>query len=99
MTRRSSLLVAQLLLFAVIAGCGLRFAWFLQQPVTPPAPRQIAVPAGAAFARVATMLEAEGVIGSAGAFKVYARLRGDARHIKAGEYDFRDPATPGAVLD
>ena len=100
MTRRSSLLLTTLiLLLALAAGAGLRFAWFLRQAVEPPAPRLVVIPPGTSFARVASHLEAEGVIAGAFEFKVLSRLRGDAHSIKAGEYDFRAPSAPGKVLD
>jgi UPF0755 protein len=100
MTRRSRLILAAfILLLALTAGAGLRFAWFLRQPVEPPAPRLVAVPPGASFAGVAARLEAEGVIASAFQFRILSRLRGDARQIKAGEYGFMAPAGPGTVLD
>jgi UPF0755 protein len=100
MTRRSLLILTVLLLFlAPAAGAGLRFALFLRHPVAPPSPTLIAVPAGAPFADIARRLEAEGVVASAFQLKVLSRLRGDARRVKAGEYDFREPAPPGTILD
>jgi UPF0755 protein len=39
------------------------------------------------------------VIRSASGFKLLAWIRGDARRIKAGSYDFGGPATPARVLD
>lgn len=100
MTRRSKLiLTALIILVALAAGAGLRFAWFLRQAVEPPSPRLVVIPTGASLAGVAARLETEGVIASAFEFKVLSRLRGNARHIKAGEYDFREPSAPGTVLD
>jgi len=99
MTLRSRLILTVLLiLLALGAGAGLRFARFLRQPVEPPAPRLVAIPAGATLSGVASRLEAEGVIASALQFKILGRLRGSARRIKAGEYDFQAPAAPDAVL-
>lgn len=100
MTRRTTFLLTVLLLpLCLAAGTGLRFAFFLRTPVAPAAPRAIIVPAGAPFAAVAERLQQEGVVSGALELKVLTRLRGDARRVQAGEYDFRDPATPGAVLD
>jgi UPF0755 protein len=100
MTRRPTLtLTALLLLVAIAAGAGLRFAWFLRHPVEPSAPRLIVIHPGTSFAGVASRLETEGVITGAFEFKVLSRLRGNAHSIKAGEYEFREPAAPGKVLD
>jgi UPF0755 protein len=67
--------------------------------VAPPAPRLVAIQPGTSFAEVAARLEAEGVIAGALEFKVLSRVRGNAHSIKAGEYDFQEPAAPGKVLD
>jgi UPF0755 protein len=100
MTRRSRLILAAfILLLALTAGAGLRFAWFLRQRVEPPAPRLVVIPPGASLSGVAARLETEGVITSSFQFRMLSRLRGDARHLKAGEYDFLAPAGPGTILD
>ncbi len=55
-------------------------------------PLQLTVPSGSSFSTVVDSLQARGVVRHATAFRIYARLRGDERHIQAGRYEL----TPGA---
>lgn len=59
------------------------------------APVQLTVPVGAPLHEVADSLDARGVIAHPLAFRLYARVRGDDRHIRAGRYLL----TPGAPWD
>ncbi len=54
---------------------------------------------GAAFGPIANRLEAEGVISSALALKLLARVTGVAGSVHAGEYQIEPGATPRALLD
>jgi UPF0755 protein len=98
--RRFILFLAVLLVLlapAVIAG--LHYGLFYARPVGPSAPVSVTIPTGSSFAEIARRLADEGVVADADYLRVLARLRGDARKIKAGEYEFFEPAVPGAVLD
>jgi len=100
MTRRSTFLLPILLvLLPLVLACGFEVAAFLFRPVAPAASATVTVASGLPFAEVAHRLQAEGVVRSAAGFQLLARLRGDVRRIKAGRYDFGEPATPGRVLD
>jgi UPF0755 protein len=100
MTRRSTLLLPILLVFLLLAiAVGFEFGSFINQPVTPAASTMVIVSPGLPFTEVARRLQDAGVVRSASGFKLLAWLRGDARRIKAGPYDFGGPATPGRVLD
>ncbi|MHB1192625.1 MAG: endolytic transglycosylase MltG [Longimicrobiales bacterium] len=55
-------------------------------------PLQLTVPSGSSFSAVVDSLQARGVVRHATAFRIYARLRGDERHVRAGRYEL----TPGA---
>ena len=55
-------------------------------------PLQVTVPTGVPFSTVVDTLEARGVVRRATAFRLYASLRGDDRHIRAGRYEL----TPGS---
>ena len=57
----------------------------------PGAPLQFTVPSGAPFSAVVDSLEARDVVRHATSFRLYARLRGDDRRIRAGRYEM----TPG----
>ncbi|HZD05338.1 MAG TPA: endolytic transglycosylase MltG [Longimicrobiales bacterium] len=74
---------------ATIVGCG-------RAPQGPPV--QVTVPRGATFQDVVDTLETQGLVGSATAFSLYARLRGDDRRIRAGRYEFRPGTSWNAIL-
>jgi len=50
---------------------------------------EVVVPAGATLAQVTDSLVAKDVIHAPTLFRLYARLRGDDRRLKAGRYEFR----------
>ena len=64
-----------------------------------PADVEMVVPAGATFSTVTDTLLNRGVVGASTAFRVYARLRGDDRSVRAGRYLIPAGSTWGAVLD
>jgi len=55
-------------------------------------------PLGTPLAALSNLLEQRGVVRSSFKFRLYARLKGEARHIKAGEYEFSTALRPDAVL-
>ena len=55
-------------------------------------------PAGTPLSALANLLEQRRVVRSSVEFRLYARLRGAARRIKAGEYEFSTALRPDAVL-
>jgi len=55
-------------------------------------------PAGTPLSALANLLEQRGVVRSGFRFRLYARLKGATRHIKAGEYEFSTALRPDAVL-
>jgi UPF0755 protein len=71
----------------------------LDEPVTLAAPLRFKVPAGARFAHVALDLASHGVIAQPRAWVLYARFKGVASAIKAGEYEIDPGSTPRALLD
>lgn len=98
---RKSVIIRLILVFLLLpAGyAGVDFYRFCSRDVTPPAPRIVSIPSGSSFARVAQLLQDEGVVSSAFRLRLLVRLRGDAAKVKAGEYGFSEPALPGEVLD
>jgi UPF0755 protein len=70
----------------------------LDEPLRLAAPVRFKVVPGASFARVAAELAAQGVIANARAWVVYARLRGLASTVKAGEYEIQAGTTPRELL-
>lgn len=100
MILRLNPLFSALLIFLIlfVAG-GAEFAAFVYRPLKPADSRVVTVAPGDSFSEVARNLQDAGIIRSADGFKVLAWLRGDARRIKAGPYDFGNWATPGRVLD
>jgi UPF0755 protein len=55
-------------------------------------------PVGTPLSTLYDLLEERGIVRSSFRFRLYARLKGEARHIKAGEYEFSTALRPGAVL-
>jgi UPF0755 protein len=100
MNKRFSLLfplVAGLLSIAAVFG--LPFGLFLLQPMLPSRPTVITIAPGTSFSQVAARLEAENIVSSAFNLKILALLRGDARNVQAGQYNFAATARPGRVLE
>jgi UPF0755 protein len=94
------------LLFPLIAGLlsiaavfGLPFGLFLLQPMLPSHPAVVTIAPGTSFSRIADRLESENNISSAFNLKILALLRGDARNVQAGQYNFAAASRPGRVLD
>jgi UPF0755 protein len=71
----------------------------LDEPLRIAAPLTFKVPAGARLARVAETLAARGVLARPRALVLYARWKGTASAIKAGEYEITPGATPRDLLD
>jgi len=90
---KSILLTTFLLAMATFALLGY---WFL--PVTPPAAVLLNVESGASLSRIAQQLEQQGVVRSATAVKLLARLRNQSREIHIGTYRFTDTAAPAEIL-
>lgn len=59
----------------------------------------ITIPKGASLSEVAGILQEEGVISSKLLFKLVAFIRGEQRHVKAGDYQLRTGSDPGEVLE
>ena len=74
----------------------------VQRTLDPPgaAGEQVAVtiPPGSSTARIAAILDEKGVVESARAFRIYARLKG-AGPFQAGDYTLRQRATFGEIVD
>jgi UPF0755 protein len=86
-------IIAVLLLGVLIFG-GVLFAWNtftdIFQPVTPSSPGKtisIVIQNGETTTQIANDLQAKGLINSALAFRVWARIRGLDVHLQAGAYD------------
>ncbi len=71
----------------------------LDEPLRLASPLRFKVAPGARFAHVAADLAARGVIAQPHAWVLYARWKGLASDIKAGEYEIEPGATPRALLD
>lgn len=90
------------LCLTLLAGAllaGLATARFVKNPVKPPQPKTLVIPAGASLPVVARQLADARVVSSSLGFRLLARLRGDAGRLQAGEYRFAEGATPGAILE
>lgn len=71
----------------------------LDEPARLQAPLRFTVPVGARFSRIATELAARGVLTQPRTWVLYARWKGLASSIKAGEYEIEPGATPRSLLE
>src|ERR1700675_44996 len=90
--RRALLTLVVLIVAAAIAGV------LTTSPVPPPG-ATLVVHEGDTLAAVATRLARAGVIRSALAFRIAARVAGGARSLQPGEYHFPTPLTAPELLD
>jgi UPF0755 protein len=98
---RRVLLIA-LFLGAAAAAAGfivLRGVRSLDEPLKVSAPLRFKVAPGSRFARVAAELAAQGLVEQPRAWVLYARWKGLASAIKAGEYEIDPGATPRSLLE
>jgi UPF0755 protein len=95
------ILATAVLVLALLGGAGaviLSGVRSLDTPLNVAAPVRFKVPAGSRFARVAAELAARGVVAQPRAWVLYARWKGVASAIKAGEYEIEPGTTPRALL-
>lgn len=79
----------------LVAGFAAQQVWM---DVTPGSV-EVAVPKGASSAAIGRLLKREGIIRSAIAFRLLARLSGQAEKLQSGEYRFSEPADLLQVMD
>lgn len=86
-------------LLLLLVGAGL-LLWFYGHTPGPLRDGEVVVliPSRSSLSAIEGQLQAAGVIPSDGRFQWYARLRGKATRLKAGEYAFRPGQTPEDVL-
>ena len=79
----------------------LAFIWtfFVSAPREFPTDRLVLIPEDASVATIATALEADGVIRSADAFRMWMRVTGADREVHAGTYYFAKPITLFGVAE
>ncbi len=90
------------LLLAAAVAAGLiveRGVRSLDEPLNVKAPLRFKVPPGSRFAHVAAELSAQGIVEQPRAWVIYARMKGLAPAIKAGEYEIDPGTTPRALLE
>jgi UPF0755 protein len=91
-----ALVLAALAAAGALVRSGLRS---LDEPLKVPAPLVFKVAPGTRFVRVAAELAARGVVAQPRAWVLYARFKGLASSIKAGEYEIEPGATPRTLLE
>ena len=97
--RRLLRAVLVLAVIGLVIG-GITAVLFVREVTPPGGPGDevdVAVPYGSSVARIAAILDEEGVIGNATAFRLYVRGRGDGT-FQAGEYTFRQREGYDAVM-
>ena len=100
MSRTLRIAVASVLLLLIGAAAAAFWAGIrsLDAPLRITAPVRFKVASGASFAHVAGELAAQGIVAEPKAWILYARLRGLAPAVKAGEYEIQPGTTPRALL-
>jgi UPF0755 protein len=91
-----ALVLAALAAAGVLVRSALRS---LDEPLKVPAPLVFRIAPGTRFVRVAAELAARGVVAQPRAWVLYARFKGLASSIKAGEYEIEPGATPRTLLE
>lgn len=99
MSRRPLIAVA---LLAALLGAASTVVWSaltsLDVPLRVTSPTRFNVPPGASFAHVAKQLAAQGIVTRPKVWILYARLKGLAAAVKAGEYEIPPGTTPRELL-
>ena len=99
MRRLLSLVVAFALLALASAAAAAWLGWrSLDEPLATSAPLRYKVSPGASFARIAADLSSLGVVERPRAWVLYARWKGLASAVKAGEYEIEPGLTPRSLL-
>jgi peptidoglycan lytic transglycosylase G len=97
-TLRVSIALAVLLLGAAAATALWSAMRSLDDPLLLKAPTRFKVVPGASFAHVATELAAQGILAQPRVWILYARWKGLAPAVKAGEYEIQPGTTPRELL-
>jgi UPF0755 protein len=97
MLRWLKLLIRLLLAMAVLMGGGLYY-YAKRESVFAPAPLTYDLRFGANLRTVGRELAGKGVLSQPWLFEILGRVRGDAPHIKAGNYEFESPVSPLMLL-
>jgi len=84
---------------AAAALMGWRAVRSLDEPLNVSAPLRFKVAPGSRFAHVAAELGAQGIVAQPRTWVLYARWKGRASAIKAGEYEIDPGATPRSLLE
>ncbi len=97
MLRLVKWLLMVLAVITALAAGGL-FYYEKQELTFKPSPLIFDLKAGSSLRAAARDLSAAGIIGEPLLFEILGRLRGNAPHIRAGNYEFESPTTPLKVL-
>jgi len=98
--RWAKFLITLLLLIGIaVGGSVFWFSSFLHQAVAPPQEVLLQIKPGTSFTRLAYEFEHAGVIDDARRFILLARWKQVAAQVHAGEYLFKEAATPEEILD
>lgn len=92
-TRRSNASIPLAFLLVFLVGCGGN-----SSPKVAPTDLRVQVPQGATFGAVVDTLEAKGLVESTLLFRIYSRLRGADRSVRAGSYAFPADASWNRIL-
>jgi UPF0755 protein len=99
---KRTLRIAAAISLLLLAGIAASALWIgvrsLDMPLRASMPLRFKVPPGTSFSRVAAELAAQGVVAQPKAWILYARWKGLASAVKAGEYEIQPGTTPRELL-
>ncbi|HEY2779558.1 MAG TPA: endolytic transglycosylase MltG [Steroidobacteraceae bacterium] len=94
--------IAAVVSVLLLTGTATTVVWIgvrsLDMPLRVSMPLRFKVPSGTSFSHVAAELAAQGVVAQPKAWIVYARWKGSASAVKAGEYEIQPGTTPRELL-
>lgn len=96
MRRAASALVGLLVALGLLGAAWFAFGWYASGPVEEET--AFVVPSGSTLTSAARLLEEEGLINSADAFLLRAKLFGGSEPIQAGEFLLPEGASPSQIL-
>ncbi len=94
---RRILLLSGGVAFVVMA---IMFVWFAYRPVgKPDVTVTVEIPKGTGFIRIVEILDEKGLVGNKPFFYLLSLVKGSARIIRAGEYEFTGSMSPVDIID
>lgn len=96
--RRRTLIVGLLALALPVVGFFVQFQQFRHHPIQPSSEQILQIKSGSSFQQISRRLAESGVIDDAFYFRLLGRIQGVTGQMQAGEYLFKEAASPEQIL-